>query len=745
MKQSWITRLALIGFSAFLVTGCYNGWSNEGQGKSSAAPDTSESQSSEPDLPPLPEEDLGVDLTYPFRGGQRNPITDEQFMNIGLNATGATSFYDSFKNFFGTYLYRHFLATNHFTEDEMAKTMAFVQAFFGIDEDNVTSKNYYNWFYYVAEIDTDHLLATCREIVNDPRARGEFMVMFNNDFSSRYIEANDILNGSNPDIKQMADQEKAILETSPEFLVESAVGVHMIDLVSLENSEVILRFLHRFFRCMIINLTIEEIGFTVAQIGMPIVDFEDCADYVNEHLLQYINHIGDMFSMLNISSETYRKCYPFFEVFLELVYLTDSDDFDPLDYGFVSKYQEIFASLFETLDPEGFRALIKFIGFVGVNFTEEHLCCLLGMEYGEGESAEVPSYECILDLYNEQYGLLTSSEKSGMRAAAASFGIDFDELITRLTEACEEQIHGHDGEEPSGLMRESDDDDEGSFERTVGEILDELVTAQVYEKFYIGEPDIEGYASDELVLMLRKGTQFSTAELTAFLKDSRSFRVRHRGEITMRDSDYGFVFEERDQSNRTNITIEEPFDTATCGLKFAHITYDGLFYNYRDSTEKTLHVNAYVPYYVIADNVSVLVTNIECEIKLNNAWVRNGCVYEDSNHAKATSFFELPQLQKDANYAEGEFVSDIYLSDVYFYNTDLKVFERAYKHDNEIVYNNVNMSALDVSTVGKHIHPITATIQKNNQVIRTVTIFFAYEVREVFPEHYDVDHITPVE
>ena len=39
MKQSWITRLALIGFSTFLVTGCYNGWSNEGQGKSSAAPD----------------------------------------------------------------------------------------------------------------------------------------------------------------------------------------------------------------------------------------------------------------------------------------------------------------------------------------------------------------------------------------------------------------------------------------------------------------------------------------------------------------------------------------------------------------------------------------------------------------------------------------------------------------------------------------------------------------------------------
>ena len=745
MKQSLLTRLALIGFSTFLVTGCYNGWSNEGQGRSSSAPETSQPESSEPDLPPLPEEDLGVDLTYPFRGGQRNPLNDEAFTRIALNATGATNFYDSFKIFFGNYLYQHFLATNHFTEDEMAKTMAFVQAFWGIDEDNVTTKNYYNWFYYIAEIDTDHLLATCREIVNDPRARGEFMAMFNSDYSSRYIEANEILNGSNPDIKQMADQEKAILENSPEFLVESALGVHMIDLVSLENSEVILRFLHRFFRCMIINLTIEEIGFTIAQIGVPIIDFDECAEYVNEHMLQYINHIGDMFSMLNISSETYRKCYPFFEVFLETVYLTDSDDFDPLDYSYVAKYQEIFSSLFETLDPEGFRALIKFIGLVGVNFTEEHLYCLLGMEYGEGESAAVPTYECILDLYNEQYGLLTSSEKSGMRAAAASFGIDFDELIARLTEACEEQINGQEGQQPSGLLRDSDGDDEGSFERTVGEILDELVTSQVAEKFYIGEPDIEGYASNELVLMLRKGTQFSLSDLTAFLKDNRSFRVRHRGEITTRDSDYGFVFEERDQSTRKNITIEEPFDTSTCGLKFVHITYDSTFYNYRDSFEKELHVNAYVPYYVIADNASVIITNIESEIKLNGSWVRNGCVYEDSNHAKATSFFEMPQLQKGANYAPNEFVSEIYLSDVYFYNTDLKVFERAYKHDNQVTYNNVYLNELDVSTVGKHIHPITATIQKNNQVIRTVTIFFAYEVRETFPDYFDVEHGTPIE
>ena len=745
MKKSLLSRLALLGFSAFLVTGCYNGWSNEGQNKSSAGPDASESQSSEPDLPPLPEEDLGVDLTYDFRGGQRNPISDEKFMEIALNATGATNFYDTFKIFFGDYLYHHFLATNHFTEDEMGKTMAFVQAFFGIDDDNITSKNYYNWFYYVAEIDTDHLLATCREIVNDPRARGEFMAIFNSDYSSRYIEANEILNGSNPEIKQMADQEKAILENSPEFLVESALGVHMIDLVSLQNSEVILRFLHRFFRCMIINLTREEIGFACANIGLPVMDIEECAESVQENMLQFINHVGDMFSMLNISSETYRRCYPFFEVFLELVYLTDADDFDPVDFGYVSKYQEIFASLFETLDPEGLRALIKFIGFVGVNFTEEHLCCLMGMEYGEGEDAEVPSYECILDLYNEQYGLLTSTEKSGMRAAAAAFGIDFDELITRLTEACEEQINGHDGEQPSGLLKESDEG-EGSFERTVGEILDELVTAQVAEKFYIGEPDFEGFASNELVLMLRKGTQFTAADMEAFLKDERSFSIRHSGEVTTRDSQYGFNYYEMDHSNRSNIVIDGTFDTAECGLKFIHVSYDSVFHNYSDSSnDRTLKVDAYVPYYVIADNVSVLVTNISSDITINGRWIRNGCIYEDSNHAKATCFYQLPQLQKGANYAPGEFVTELYLSDVYFYNPDLKVFERAYKHDNQIEYPNISLSEVDVSTVGRHIHPITATIKKNGQVIKTFTIFFAYEVREEFPDQFDAHHGTPIE
>lgn len=663
MKKNIFNTFGLLFCACGLVTGCYNGWSTNGTPRPSSEPEPVVSSSSEEEV--LPDEDFQVDLSYPLKDTPLVSVSEEEFKEEILKSTGSAMLYDSMRSFLGDYFMDFVLTHNHMTIDELEMLLASLWDF-SIEVDNGDYMTYYCIYdlaYTLAYVDADRLFSTVKEVFDDGVAWGYFInLLVESDYCYDYINSDYILNGSNSTIRNLADKEKRVLATDPYAVCDEGTVRFLADIAAMENGHVFFRFLHRFFRSMIRHLDKEEVGFVfyntfLAGAADP-NDFEKVMEYVYGEgitsLLRLVHHIGGWLSEINVNAKTYEACYPsFYNIFIYSLYNSfDLRNAFFVDTTWLEDTINSVSSLFTELNPEGLRSLFKFLGLVGSNCTEEQLAVAMG-------EAEEPNVDLLVDLYNEQYGMLTASEKVGMTEAAAAFGVDFDLVIEKLKEFARKMS----GDESQGFaMRDDSGDDEESIE----DILNEYIVYKFMERFTFENPDVfSGDRYSEYSFIVRQGQNITNQMFEEYLVSGVCPAVavidgyfdNNPQPMTRDDGYYDYTYEQRDEngkfSKRVLKSVDTPFDTSTCGVHEVtfslrtEINYQGV--------PVTIDVQLTTEYHVVPNDVDTIYgVPYGASIYYHGNWMSK-YIYTDSSGNKFACHHDTLYVEYGKSYAANEY------------------------------------------------------------------------------------------
>ena len=511
MKKSILTRLGLLMVAAFMVTGC----------GPKPAP-SSEPVSSETSSEPLPPEDEHVDLTYPLEESEINEISDADFRQLTINATGSTSLYEYAKTNMGEYLYDFVRTHNHMTNDEFCQFINAVSQVIEVSDDfDGDYHKVYSLLYALAYINADRLYATLNEMFVDGVAWGYIVnLVYGTGFINDYINADRVENGQSA-VHNMVEDEMALLAANPYAFNGYNSLRNLEEILTSESGLPLVRFAHRFFRSMIRNLTTEEIGFvlymTVMSDYFELDMAQDIIEEVSEHLLDCIHHVGAWFLELDVNAATFGKLYPFLNVIYNSVYFGDYDmngEFF-VEKNWYAEAKDALGRLLENANPEGLRVLFQFVGMLATNINQEQLDMFFVESWDDFDG------QIIIDLYNEQYGLLEGEEKAAFKEFFAAFGVDFDAFIEALKEAALDPQGGR------ALTRESDDS-----ENVFSQIVAEYLSAPIVENFDFGEPDYYcKYREGDYVLIIKEGANFTIGNFEDYLHSGNTPKIGIQREL----------------------------------------------------------------------------------------------------------------------------------------------------------------------------------------------------------------------
>lgn len=713
MKKQGIKKFGLLALAMMLLTGCYNGWDSQGSRSSILPPSSSEPSSSE-EPEPEPVVFDGVDLTYEFDEGPFNPVSEEKFQQILEKTMGDPNAYQSVSEHIHPYLLNYFLTHNHLTDEELAKTFPLINTISSLTTTEQGSYgDMYNLVYYFASINTDHFLATFREVWEDQLARAYFISLFKYHDMSGYNGLNDYLGESDAEIRELARKESLLREGTPEFYNSSIIAYRWFNLIEVENIEVAFRFLRRLARVMVINLSEKEIGYVMAKITkVQLIDIEDITEEIMENLLDLIHRCGNTLTMFNINAKTWEAIYPVAMEFVENS-ISNYDMEAPLDAKHQSRVKSFFNNFFKTLNPRGLRVLINFIGTYAEHFTQEMLEAL--QTDPDDYVGSEPIYQCLVDLYNELYGLLDNQDKEDVTEAFNNFGINLDQLVEELKEAC------------------SDPDVDGD---TIEEIVTRLISEKVQRKFQPDDPESRANPELDTALILKQGTEYTITDFTKYLREFRQWSLRYK------DRDNWCY--EVNQRDRNNIKLTGSFDTSTTGLKFITFSVETSFTNYGPESVKLI-----MPYYVVSSELDILTPTIDFTYYYKDTYIDKGWYAYENGQPIATSLHNAVVLLKDHAYRDEDNRIEFEIHDFYMYNTTYKMFVKYTGYGlptggNAGEIEPVAFSTLDVSEVGLHYATTTLTVKHGEDVVTTLPVYFKYKVVEKLPTFDHNDPTTPI-
>ena len=715
MKRQKLTRLSLLAVAMSLLTGCYGGWESYGSQMSSVQSESSEISSSEE---PEPVEWEGVDLTYDFDGGNINPISRERFKQILEENTGSPNAYESVCDVIQPYLLDYFLTHNHFTDEEFVKTFAMSSTIvsFITNGGYCTYSDAYSLAYYIASINTDHFLATIKEVWNDPLARAYLLGLFQYSNMFGYITADEYFNGENEQVNEMARQERLLLTQTPEFANSSITEYSWLDTFNVENAEVLFRFLRRLSRCLVINLKEIEVGYLFANImRRPLIDGDKVLTEINEDMPGFVHRAGKALSMFDVSATSYQALYPFFIRVISNA-VSAADDEAPFDYTFTNRVKVYFTNFFKTLDPKGLRVVVKFFGMCGENASED-LLESLQHNIAEDWPGDEPIYQNLVDLYNEQFGLLEADEKTSVKAAFNSFGIDFDLLIDSLED----------------VLTSADTENMGE---NLEEVTEHLIRDQVQRKFSFGSRKVQAIKNDAK-LVLKQGEKYSSTDFEKYLRGFNQWKLQYNEEGNWRDEVNG--------RNRDRIKLSNSFETDTCGLKYIIFSLETSFVNVGSEDVKLI-----MPYYVVSKDLTFIPPFINSELRYNGGTKldKGRYYYDESNNPIATLIHDTPILLQNQSYSE-DLTGNFEISGGYIYDEDFKMFIRISESGllsnfYNTTHGSVKISTLDTSTTGVHYGLSTLTINEYDEPITTIPLYFRYRVVSTMPTFDTGSASTPI-
>ena len=529
MKKSILTKLGLVMVAAFLgMTGC--------KPESGSSQSESSETSSEP--APLPPEDEHVDLTYPLQQSEIIEISDAEFRQQALNNTGSFLFYEDARLALGEYLYDFLRAHNHMTLDEFSAVIGAIGTFFNMyeRENGYRYKPVYNIIYAIAYTNPDRLYSTIKEVQDDKVAWGYAINLLKFwDYSSDYINADYVADGRSS-VHEIAEEEKLLLAANPYAMDGYSSLLDIEAFINDEVGPVAVRFAHRACRSMIRNLTETEIGLVIYNTVLD--DYRDSQeaievqDAVLANCLSFVHHMGAWLSEFDVNAATYSRLYPLFNGLYLSIYSYEND-FDGAFFVEADWFEEMrnaFIDLLEGCNPEGFRIIVKFLGMLASNMTEEQLDMFFVDEPEDFDG------QLLIDLYNEQYGLLTADDKANLNDFWASLGVDFDRFIERLKEAA------LDPESLEPLPTRGDDEEEE--EKTIFDVIfEEEITDKIGENFAFGEPDY--YCVDrsgDNVLTVKEGTNFTQTNFEDYLHCKSTPRIGALPEVLFASGDKSYSY-----------------------------------------------------------------------------------------------------------------------------------------------------------------------------------------------------------
>ncbi|MBQ7995668.1 MAG: hypothetical protein IJ247_05615 [Bacilli bacterium] len=710
MERKILKRAGLLVCSAAMLASCTNRNEETPTTSTSISSSISTSISSSQEEP----EYKGKDLLYPFDGGEVNEISVEfaEKCMEEVYDTARGKYY--LGEWLGDYLYNFILTHNHFTDEEFEYFVSLIVAIvrYGEEYDNgeILASQIWN---LLTKLNMDRLYALLREIKNDKRAYAETISVLNKGdrFGTgrghSYFDANEVLNQEDPGIKTVAENNLEVLGRTP--------GIHMawwfeeiVDAALADSGLYLFRLLGTLANSIYGNLNSKEMEFINLMIFEEDRDEywekrDEATEYIQENLLEFINHCGNVLADFDISADSWEALFPTLHVVAEKLQANNYFDNNDIIPGEI--YNTLKASidnLFVQLNPNGLRNLFKFLGMFGRAFTQLELNALFGV--ADEETGEIPPYTTLTDLYNEQFGLLTSEEKTSVKQATAAFGVSFDVVIDELEAAMEA----------------------GSLD-PVNRILEDSISKQFETRFDVIDRDRYIESSGGFRLVLKQGENFGMNEVTSFLRDKETAGLY----IETRWNKSHETDEAK--ANRSNISVVgDKFDTSTIGQKLARVSFSTYLEGWG-----SYDFSGFVPYTVVPNTVNYFCMYLDYDFSINNNWMERGKTYEDENHSKVARADDVVSLMHNATY-QADFLSlTAYTRNLFVYNKNTKRFNDIARESYYYESASIDVSTLNTSELGRHYIPASQEIYKYEEGERinlgNFPVYFAYDVVEYLP------------
>ena len=712
MKKRLIS-LSLISFASVLsLSACTQVASNVNQ------PQVVQNDGDHRDLPhyradELPEDDVVYDLTKEQTYKDIKPATKEEFEEFLISIVGP-SLINVVKETFPD-LYDYIVEYNVFTERELYDLASVGSRILKITQGQEVDPTELV-IDIASKLDLDKIYHLFSQIRNNPKSYEQVkrltIAIANSTFYQLDYRAADayLKSVSSPErCSDQADDEKIVWDN---FLVNGddlEIFETISDFFHNPDIRVFLRFVNLLARSLTKNLTRHELGFIFTSFGL-IQDEEYaelCYRYMMNNADSFVKHLGNIIKGIHITDDSWMMML---KGLLHIANINngdshnwfEGDDYIAVDYLKEQAWAEQIQNVYDSIDPHGIRILLKFIGNVLSSMPKSIVTDIM-------RNTEDPTQidvVAIKDLYLEQYGRLTGSEKEALDAQCEIFGIDLDDFNTHLDP---EQFNPEEDTPFDFLMDLLNNN-------LIGPFMEYFTTAISMEPIYPDYDDIEisEMRSGNVKLVLRQGDKWTDEDLMNYINNDSSFHTYFRitNHAAPTQSTY---FDDRQYRNSWN--IEGEIDTSKVGEYYIIVGFkvdiDAEMYKAPEYTEIETRRFTYnfkwkLKYYVIDKSINDYAAGFKNQLGryINGNYSDKGydCCVDSNGEVAYVDYRGLIYVKQNGNYAANELCIEADTYSAHHYDADLKRYvdiedEGGIDRSGHTVK---YVSDLDTSTLGLH-------------------------------------------
>ena len=680
-----VQNLLLLVLSASLLVGCSKGWNNKSQ---PSQPGESEIDPSEDETGPG-----NYDITYPIENISLKPIDSSAF-NIMLNGLFGTEYNERvYRDFLGNDAFDAILNSNYMKEEQISQLFNIIMSSATLDDEYPPLSFYLNLVDQLDHLEMDSAILTLRELKANERGYAGIsrVIKAQHDLYEgsliSYQSANAALNGgnpaSNPAIQEAAKNEYALDKTIISS-DETAIFDGLFELIDDDGALGFFRFAGHAATCLKEYMTDDEIKYLVASMGGEY--YEEEAKQLEETIMSspqsmkdFFYHAGQAFTNLNLNRASWEAILPSLKKFVSLMIKGEMyHQIRPEPASNFTSVDQMLSTVFSGLRPVAVKSVIKFIGLIGENITEDVICAAM---------AE-PGYPLTLvsTYYNRMFGLLTEKEKNNVDEAFFIFGVDIAKFNDDL----------------NSVAAAGDMDD-------IQDLIDDTFAPMANRfKYEEKEYKVETSYGKENGLYLRQGDNIDTTRLAKIYRSGDFF---HWSGEDMSLRSYSFI---------------KGFDTSTTGFKTATIAI-----THGSSSSDMRTDNCVITYFVMPSDVNYFVENLHVEARFNGDGLSDNKIYTDGAGNKVARIGERIVLQKGSHFAAKKLKARVEINDAHMYVST----EFRYLHDDSQLLNlsettgfEVDCSGFETSFIGIHyvVGAVTYTTRENVKI--SIPVYIAYEV-----------------
>ena len=658
----------------------------------------------------LPEDGVTYDLTKEETYQNIKPASKEEFEEFLISVVGPTLI-NVVKDTFPE-LYDYIVKYNVFTERELYDLASIVSRIVKITQGQEVDPAELV-LDIAARVDLDKIYHLFSQIRNNPKSYEQVKKLAVAISNSTFFQLD--YRAAEAYLKSISSPTRCTDQAEDEKLVWDNFFVNGEDLEVFEtisdffhnpDIRVFLRFVNLFVRSLTKNLTKHELGFVFTMTGL-IRDEEYaelCMRYMMNNADSFVKHLGNIIKGINITDDSWMMML---RGLLTVANINnggddsfDADSFIASDYLAEVAWKEQIQTVYDSIDPRGIRVLFKFVGNVLTAMPKSIVVDIMG-NYADPTQINVLA---IKDLYLEQYGRLTSSEKEALDAQCAIFGISLDDFNT--------DVEGFDPEEdtPFDFLMDVIN------LNIIGPFMNYFTTAISMDPIY---PEYDDFEIDDMrvgnvKLVFRQGDdEWTDEELMNYLNSDNSFHTNFR--ITNHAApEQPTYFDDRQYRNSFN--IEGEFDTSTTGEKFIIVgfkvdvdaqMYKAPEYTVIETRRFTYNFKWKLKYYVIDKSINDYVGGFKNELgRYNNGYYGSkgyDCVIDSNGACAYMNYKGLVIVQQNGNYADNELYIESRTYSAHHYDSTLKRYvdiedEGGLDRPTSVAY----LSDLDTSTLGLH-------------------------------------------